>query len=192
MNPGNLVSIYKAIFAQLGTILDNKGKPLFKNIYVFNDQYKRMLDKKTTGTWLTPCIFVEMVFNNETNLGRGLNGIDITYRLHIIMTQLDSGIGTLDQNLYIFTLRDLVNKNILGFTPIGNSGPLRYVTEKQSYNHTNLYEYIISYQHHYLDETAYLNKYQFGTASEFDITIGFGSTASNRLDHFILDVSMMS
>lgn len=188
MTPGNLVSIYQAIFTQLGTILDNKGKPLFKNIFVFNDQYKRMLDPKTTGTWLSPCIFVEMVFNQETNLGRGLNGVDITYRMHIIMQQLNAptitGInpnpnGTMDQNLYIFTLRDMVNKNILGFTPIGNSGPLRYVTEKQSYNHTNLYEYVISYQHHYFDETAYLNNYEFGTASSFGLSFSFISgTAS--------------
>lgn len=173
MNPGNLKDIYKSIFTQLNSILDSKGQPLFKNIAVWNDQVKRLGNPKTAGTWLTPCIFVEMIFNQETNLQLGLNGVDITYRLHIVMQQLDAGNGRMDENLYIFTLRDLVNKNILGFTPVGNSGSLRYVTEKQSYNHTNLYEYVISYQHHYFDETAYLNRYEFGTVSSYGLSFSF-------------------
>ncbi len=151
----NLVSLYKAIFTQLNTIKDSKGKPIFKNIAVFNDQPKRLGNPKTAGTWLTPSIFVEMKFDEVLNLGRALNAEDITYYIHIVMQQLDAGNGTLDQNLYIFTLRDLVHKCLCGWTPFDQAGPLRYKYEKQQYNHTNLYEYIIEYQNHYFDTTAY-------------------------------------
>lgn len=162
-----ITELYTSLITKVASILDSNNKPLFKNVYVFNDDYRRMLDPKKTGTWLTPSCFIEMTYNKAINVGRGLNGIDITYTFHIIHQQLNAppsytinGVNnntnlSMDQNLYIFKLRDSLHKTIQGFTPIAEAGPLRYVTEKQSYNHSNLYEYKIMYQDHVFDTTAY-------------------------------------
>ena len=56
------VELYDSLISKVSSIVDSNNKPLFKNVYVFNDQYRRMLDSKKTGTYLTPACFIEMNF----------------------------------------------------------------------------------------------------------------------------------
>jgi hypothetical protein len=177
----NLVTVYKSIFDHIDSIVDTNGNKVFQLRAVFNDQIKRALTgEKGHGAYgymiPTPSVFVEMIYDNELNLLNKYNAVDITFRMHIIMMELDATDGTLDQNLNIFTYRDLINKAFVGFFPT-QCGPLRYRKEKQQYNHTNYYEYILDYQSHYIDITA-LQTTITATAS-LDLTLGFTYSINN-------------
>lgn len=182
----NLVTIYKNIFDQINTIVNNDNTKTFNNVLIYNDQIKRALDGKKFNTYFMPSVFVEMSFSNQLNMGRKLNSVDLTITFHICDMQLDDSYGNLDQNLHIFYLRDQLHKNIDGFTPL-QCGALNYKGEKQDFNHSSYYNYQLVYMTNYIDTTAYnpgltlsmINfTYSIGTYSTYQVNSVIGLTYS--------------
>ena len=148
----NIVSIYKSIFGQIDTIMNN-GVSMFKQRMVFNNNIKRMLDGKNYLPFNYPQCYVEVKFLNQKNLLDKYNAMDADIIFHILDQQFDAGDGSYDQNFEIFTYRDAIVKAFqLYFAP--NCGPMAYLNEDMNFNHTNLYEYIVRFRCHYIDITA--------------------------------------
>lgn len=149
----DLVTAYASVFNKVDTILDSQGRRVFKIRQIYNDQPARIVAGKAYNVYEYPQVYVEMKMGQETNLGQRLNAFNINFVFHIVMVELAAPNGGLDQNLNIFGLRDMINRTFIGFFP-SECGPLRYVTEYQSYNHGNIYEYNMVYEAHYMDTTA--------------------------------------
>jgi hypothetical protein len=148
----DLVTIYQHIFNKINTLVDSNNRKIFKNTYVFNDQVKRLI--KSLISYNYPSIFVELKQLKETPLQEKVSRMDMICKLHILTEELDAGNGTLDQNLNVFSLRDLINSTFTLFQP-PQCGQWLYESEKQDYVHTNVYHYEISYKFHYIDQVAY-------------------------------------
>ncbi len=125
---------------------------IFKEVMVYNAQVDRI--RAGLISFNTPTLFIEIRQYNTENLGRNINTTDLSIRMHIVMTELDAGNGTLDQNLNIFQIRDTLNKLIINYTPPTCSA-ISYTNEFQEYKHTNLYHYVSYYKCHYFDYTAF-------------------------------------
>lgn len=152
----DIVSIYKSIFNQVNTLVGKDNKTIFKNVYVFDDQIKRMVNGigSVYDIYNTPCVYIEITYDQERPLQNKLSQMDLVITFHIVMMELDALHNNLDQNTKIFGLRDLINeKFVLFFAP--QCSPFRYYSEKQDYNHGNIYHYKISYKTNYIDQTAY-------------------------------------
>lgn len=132
--------------------LINQAPPgIFANVEVYNSQIDRVRAGKISINY--PSLYIEVKNHNPVNLGRNLNRMDLDIRFHIAMVELDAGDGTMDQNLNIFKLRDLVNKAYVSFTPF-DCGSISNQVEYQDYKHTNLYHYITQMKCHWTDTSA--------------------------------------
>lgn len=155
----DLVSVYKDLIKKVSNINNSNGKPLFKNVFVFNDQIKRMVD--SYNVYNTPCCYIQITEDNEYALGQKLSAMDLNITFHICALQLDAGDGTMEQNVKIFDYRDRLNKEmVLHFSP--QCSALQYNKEELDYGHGNIYHYKMEYKTHYIDQTAYV---PLGTAS---------------------------
>ena len=120
-----------------------------KHHAVWNNQ----LDLILTGEGVSfdmPAIFPELIFNPSILLGTGISQSSVLWRLHILHQQLDAGDGTLDQNLDIDDLRDLVKVTFTRYQP-KNCTPLAYVGDEPDYSHNNVYHHIIDFTCTFID-----------------------------------------
>lgn len=175
MIKSNLVLAMEAIFSQIDTITDSKGIRVFRTRGIWNDQVKRLLEAKNYERF-PPSVYLEMKMLNPTNLGQKENAFDIEFRFHIVMMELNANNTSMDNNINIFTFRDLVNAAMVAFMP-PQCGPLNYIGENPSYNHTNLYEYILRYHSHYIDTSA-VNQFSVTGSNVAGITGSIGFTYS--------------
>lgn len=135
----------KAKLATLGTIM---------HIAVWNDQVA-LIQQQKGASHDYPAVFIEMVNDNPPHsVGNGVQLYEpLDIKLHIVYEQLDSQLGTLDENLDVFDFKDTVYKLMQKFEPDGASSFNR-VAETQDYTHTNVYHFIQTFRTTWIDRTT--------------------------------------
>ena len=158
--PG-LVAAINSILTQLSDIpLDwsqvpgaEKSRPdkLFQLVRMWDNQIQREQDggaEEGAQGYLfeKPACFLELQMAPREQMAENVTWGDITCRMHIAGYQLDAGddVG-MDQNLQVFSFRDLVIQYMTAFTP-ENCSTLFNVAERQDYDHTGYYHYIVDMQ----------------------------------------------
>lgn len=139
----------KNVFLSILTQL--RGLNVFKNVYIYNNQ----IDLLRLGaiSMDLPVVFVEIKITNPVNLGQKQNAADLIVRIHIAMMELNANDASMDNNISIFTYRDLINRTLIGFQP-NLCGPISILPESPDYKHGNLYHYINEYKCHWIDTSA--------------------------------------
>jgi hypothetical protein len=141
----------------------------FNFIAVWNNQLERLKNSENYSI-MAPAAFVELISDDEQQLGNSYQGYDVDLNIHIISEELDAGDGNIDNFFSIYGLRDIVVKS-LSLYEVNMGGFMVKVGETPDYDHDNLYHYIIRYRFHYIDDTA-VPEYLFGTFSNVIITKG--------------------
>jgi len=122
-------------------------EPLF--VRVWNNQVAYSVEG-TLQSYRWPAIFPEVIFEAGNHDANVMTVRDCTVRLHIVH-QLYNTEGSMEQNLDVFDLRDLVlqyfskwHKDTTGYPY--NFTPFQYSGEQPQYDHTQLYEYILEFR----------------------------------------------
>ena len=124
---------------------------------LFNNQFENINQQEPNNYYAfpLPAVLIEFDNNNIPNyIGNGVQIYEpLVVRFHIGMEQLDSGTGTLDENLDIFVLK---NKIYLAFQNwhTEGSGTFNRTSEVQDYNHNNLYVWQMEFTTSYIDQFA--------------------------------------
>ena len=97
-----------------------------------------------------PAAFVEVV-NNPVyeEIGVGFASADILFRIHLVHEYYNQD-GTFEQDLAIFDLRDRVVALLSHYKPTA-CGLMVRTSETASYEHTNIYEYLIDFVCNFTD-----------------------------------------
>lgn len=119
---------------------------LLQNVAMWNNQVKTA-EKGKTFPFATPALFIELPPQEWQPLPSGFGMCDLTVRLHLVDRQLDTagqldGTGEFDQNLEVYTYRDLVKSNFVLFQPPYCSN-LFATHEHQDYDHDSLFHYVL-------------------------------------------------
>lgn len=165
MIPG-LNNVYKDIVDRIALIKEN-DLPVFNTVAVFNDQINRSKSGKGYSFW-DPSVFIEIRSSNDGSFGEQLTFSDLDIIFHISMFQLNGwDQASLDENLYIFHLRNLIKSNFSMFKPT-QCGLFNWDKEEQQFDHDQIYTYKLTYKCHYIDQVAYpfnTGQYYYATAS---------------------------
>ena len=138
-----MVNVINEIVAELRKI------PELKLVTIWNNQFNYMEDGEIYS-FPMPCAFVEVSADNFEQLGDRYQAGDISIKIHIGQ---DFYNGTnIDENLTIFVLRDLVVRKLSLFKPT-TAGAMVKTSEKQDFQHSNVYHYEIDFKTHYIDNT---------------------------------------
>jgi hypothetical protein len=126
-------------------------------IFMWNNQHDKIANPEEDGqhlyTFTLPAIFLEIESPTDIKqLGNGVQLYDFNFRLHLIDKMVDAGDGTLDQNLEIFDIKQLVFQTIQGQAP-DKFGQFCRIQEEQDQDHKNLYHFIQEYATNYTDFT---------------------------------------
>lgn len=136
-------------FVSDGSFPDQYSGEMFKTVAILNNQIELMKNGENYS-FLSPAAFVEVNTSNHEVLGMGYTAYDVEYTIHILNEMLDSGIGTLDQDLYVFDLRNGVKEYLTMFRPT-QTGNLMYFNEEQDFKHDNCYHYKIMFKGRIVD-----------------------------------------
>ncbi len=120
-----------------------------------------------------PGIFIEFVTENVMVLSQGVESFDpLDIKIHIIDNMIDAGDGTQDQNLRIFDFKHQVYLLLKQFKPT-RCVPLFRVSERQDYDHDNLYHYVQTYRTNYIDNSMQtpVDGTTYGPPSNFTTTL---------------------
>lgn len=129
---------------------------------VWNNQLETMLDG-SNYPFPRPAALVE-ILTNFTLVGLGVRSADLGIRVHLIHDYYNQD-GTMEQDLVIFDLRDMILSPNLGLSQYCPTacGTLNCVGEEQDFNHTNVYHYILNFICNFTDDKG----------SKYDPTTGF-------------------
>ena len=162
------------ILRQLQQITDSYNMPVFQQLAVFNDQFERM--KNGTGyAFHLPAAFVELSPAKYEPLGMGISTANLHFKIRIGHEQLDAGDGSIDQDLNVLDLRDLVKAALTMYKPT-NCSYLESSGEDEDHHHGSVYELILHFTCSFIDtkgspldpdSTTYITK-QPPTALEID------------------------
>lgn len=167
MNNNNYRDAILSIVDKLKGVTASTSEPSFNTVAIWNNQIKNMINA-SNYSFLSPAAFVETRLTDTDNLSFGITTNDINVRIHILDEELDAMDGTLDQNISVFTLRDLVKNKLTGFRPF-QTNYMQYVGEKQDFEHTNCYHYIIDFKARFTDAVA--NTSPFTASGTYSINI---------------------
>ena len=147
-----------SILTQMGTIPfdwstvqgSEKSKPtkLFQLVRIWNDQVRREADGKQMDgvsgyVFEKPACFLEMVPEASMHFTDNVTFTDICWKMHIVDYELDAGDDeNMDQNLNVFGHRDLLVQYMAAFAPT-NCSTMFKTDERQDYEHTGVYHYIV-------------------------------------------------
>lgn len=138
-----MVETINEIIAQLRTI------PELKLVTIWNNQFN-YIDSGEIYSFPMPCAFLEINENGYEQLGNGYQATDLILKIHIGQDFYNG--SNIDENLTIFVLRDLIVKKLSLFKPT-TAGALVKISEKQDFEHSNVYHYEIEFRTHYIDIT---------------------------------------
>jgi hypothetical protein len=128
----------------------------FLHVNTWNNQFA-YLDEGGNYAFAFPCAFIEIVAPEiwQQLLGGYKQG-DVDIKIHIGQVLYDDQQGNFEQNLDIYTLRDLVHAKFSLWKP-ATGGPVTLVDEAQDYDHTNVYHYVITLRTGFIDDTGSLD-----------------------------------
>lgn len=138
-----MVDVINEIVARLRTI------PELKLVTIWNNQFNYM-DGGEIYSFPMPCAFLEVSGDGFEQLGSGYQATDLIFKIHIGQDFYNG--SNIDENLTIFVLRDLVVKKLSLFKPT-TAGALVKISEKQDFEHSNVYHYELEFKAHYVDTT---------------------------------------
>lgn len=138
-----MVNVINEILTQLRTISE------LKLVTIWNNQFE-YIENGEIYSFPLPCVFVEVSADSFEQLGNGYQATDINIKIHIGQDFYNG--ANIDENLTIFVLRDLVVKKLSLFKPT-TSGAFVKISEKQDFQHSNVYHYEIDFKTHYIDNT---------------------------------------
>lgn len=127
--------------------------PSIKHMAIFNNQYENIRYEEPAKGYLfdMPAVFIELDLSNIKQLGAGYQMFEpLPVIIHIVMQQLDSQDGGLDENTDIFTLRNEVLLALQKFKPYQGSEMCR-TAEEPDYDHKNMYVFRQTYITTYVD-----------------------------------------
>lgn len=177
-----MVEVYQSIINWANNIQLN-GVIAFNTIAIFNNQVKRESKGKGYVFW-KPALFIEIKSSKDETYGANdqLTGSELEVIFHIVHNELDDATGNLDQNINVFTLRNLVKKSYSLFQPL-QCGVFNYYGEEQQFTHDNIYIYKIKYKCWYVDTSAYPipdQMYYYATGSVVGTySVGFTYSVQN-------------
>lgn len=151
----------KELFNFLKTRIDSlkgeDGLSVFKFIHIWNNQVHWMVDNSVEYDFAKPAIFIEFVNTEQVDvIGGGIQQFDpLDINFHIVTDFYDATDGTLEQNLYIFELKQLLY-SLLQTWHCDGSGPFNRVSETHDYDHPNIYHFIQMYRTTWTDITGQL------------------------------------
>lgn len=122
---------------------------LCQGISMWNNQAKYAEDGKGFP-FNTPAVFLELPPQEYQPLASGSGIVDLTLRIHLVDRQLDSGDGLFDQNLEVYSYRDLIKANMVLFQPMYCSR-LFATHEHQDYDHDSLFHYVLDLKCAFVD-----------------------------------------
>lgn len=127
--------------------------PEFLTVRIFNNQIRDERDGKYVD-YPKPACFVE-ILNDVAwqTLQGGHAAADLGFRFHIVHEHYNNSDGTFEQDLAVFGLRDSIIKKFTLFKAIG-CGPMALQAEGLDYDHDNIYEYIVDFVTHFIDDTG--------------------------------------
>lgn len=180
-NINAIAQVYTSIQQQILSILNtDTGLPYFNTVAVFNDQIKRSKSGKGYNYW-DPSVFIQIKSSNEGSYGDQLTFAEFDVTFHISMYQLNGwDLASLDENLYIFHLRNLIKSNFSLFQP-PQCGPFNWKGEEQQFDHDQIYTYRLSYKCYYVDKVSdpFITGYEYLSATgSTTLTLTASFTAS--------------
>lgn len=138
-----MVNVINEIVARLRTI------PELKLVTIWNNQFN-YIENGEIYSFPMPCAFVEVSADAFEDLGNNYQATDIVVKIHIGQDFYNG--SNIDENLTIFVLRDLIVKKLSRFKPT-TAGDLVKISERQDFQHSNVYHYEIDFKTHYIDNT---------------------------------------
>lgn len=160
MATSGILNMVNSTLAAMGNIpLDwsvidgaEKSRPtlLFQLVRMWNDQIKQ--EKSGNGyLFEKPAAFLQLLPGTSSQVGDNISMTDYIFRVHVVDMQLDAGDGLgMDQNLAVYSYRDLVVQAIAGFQPV-NCSTLFIVDEQPDYEHDNVFHYTIDFKGNFTD-----------------------------------------
>jgi hypothetical protein len=99
-----------------------------------------------------PACFIEVDLGEGTQWMAGMSSYpDTIISFHIVGYLLDGGNDNMEQNIPIFTIKDLIKSKILGKNP-SNCSSLQVCADKQDFKHKGVYKYILSFRTNFIDK----------------------------------------
>ena len=114
-----------------------------------------------------PSAFIEIVSDQNQDLGFAYQGSDITVNIHL-MHEYYNG-GQMEQDFNIFSLRDLIIKKFCKFKA-SKTGVFIKINETQDFEHTNVYHYVVGFKTHFIDDTAVPEQYYKQPPTDLTVT----------------------
>jgi hypothetical protein len=126
---------------------ENQNSPVYARVW--NNQIRQMEDGKGYD-FPRPAAFLEITNPAPYKaLHLGFRSADLTAKIHLLHDFYNAD-GTLEQDLGIFDLRDIVISVLTGFCPTA-CGPMNCISEDQAYAHGNLYHYLLDFVCNFTD-----------------------------------------
>ena len=139
------------VLAKLATldVTNRDGQTVKLYSRIWNNQVEFEL-QGDSYVYPKPAAFVEVV-NNAVyeEIGVGFASCDVVFRIHLVHEFYNQD-GTFEQDLEIFDLRDKIIALLNHFKPTA-CGLLVRMNETASYEHTNIYEYLIDFGCNFTD-----------------------------------------
>jgi hypothetical protein len=140
-----IASVYSDLKAKIEAI----GS--FNFVHIWNNQLQQLEDGETYA-YPFPNAFIEVTApTNYNQLGGGYSQGDLIVRIHIGHEEYDAGSGNFEENVNVFTYRDLIIAALTNYQPISCSNLMK-IAEEQDFVHTNIYHYTIDFVCSFVDD----------------------------------------
>lgn len=150
MATSRIKQLHLDLLAAVNSLVDSKGKKIFKYCNIWDNQIDEMI-LGSNYAFALPALFIEFIPGECKMMGMGMSQYpqtEITF--HIVNQILDGNNDTMERNLPIFDLRDLVKAKFVGFG-ISFCSNLMCCYDKLDYKHGNTYKYLLSFNCNFID-----------------------------------------
>lgn len=121
-------------------------------VRAWNDQ--TALDEKgEMEAFPKPAFFLEVMETEFNDIGQGLRSADPIWRIHIVDEYYNAPDGTMEQDLATFDLKTQIIILLMYFVTPG-VGAMFPVSEKQHFNHRNIYHMTVDFKGNLTDSSG--------------------------------------
>jgi hypothetical protein len=148
--------------------VNNGAMPQVKTCRKWNNQVAWLMDEHGAKLNLfeMPAVFIAFKSGNITQLGNGVQLFeDFIFELHILKWSLDTGLGTFEDDLDIFDLKETIYLAVQKFQPgtqldptdpnsnFSETGACIRIREQEDNSHYGVYHFIQTYKTTWVDDT---------------------------------------
>jgi len=117
---------------------------------LWNNQLR---DVDKIAPWPMPSAFIELSPNVSFEiLGQGFRNADLGIKIHLLHQYYNMD-GTMEQDLTIYDLRDLIIEKLTSYCPTA-CGQMVCINESPDNDHDNVYHYILEFVCNFVDSKA--------------------------------------